>query len=103
MELEPTRHTGRRDCTTSLRIPPQKKQVIPVKMRLAYLQNHTRRALLLWVMSTAMTNRLGNVGDVLFHVYYPVEHGRGNPKAYEMKHLVVQRKRLREIGESQKP
>ena len=38
--------TGSSDCTTSLKIPPQKQQMINVKMRLKYLQNHILLALL---------------------------------------------------------
>jgi len=38
--------TGSSDCTTSLKIPPQKQQMINVKMRLKYLQNHILLAFL---------------------------------------------------------
>ena len=85
-------------CITSLRMPPQKKQMA-VNIVARWRQNQTRRA--------SLHPSISNHDDVkslgsLIHINDEIEHYRCDKKTEEMQNFVVNWERSREIGKSQK-
>lgn len=76
------RHTGSRDCTNSLTMPPRKKQTKRVNNNGQWRQNHIRRYSLwrAWVVMN-WNNRAGSRSGSLLHIEYEVEDSSRNSQA----------------------